>query len=875
MLLCMQLGLVVWTLVRFTQIEHWSPGIRFFGNDLIPADGLANRAVSGHKEGTWFHVTQIRKDGGIRVSQLDAGSPAEQAGLESGDLITSVSGIELRFRPAAWFQTRLQSNPGDSLDLVWLHDDEVNTGSLILKAVDDISYAFEVNQQQIVMSIGAVTWFKQGPILIFPIVLLCFGTWLGFRRPGNHIAFYCALLFLTKAIFFTFDLHPMVAGWPNWILSLSVFITTTASFLEFTLMYLILTVFPVETTIGSWLRRRTWYLLVPLFVWMTLRLIYFVSMTYGWSDESMVQFVVEVVEFVPETVLPILVISTAGSLLIAQHSVARRQQQTRLQFIKVGFVSAFILAPVWTVLQPGTLLNSSYLVPLQDSVTPVFVWLLDGIVHVGLLCALPVAFAYTILANRVFGLSFVIGKSLRYMINNHGVNLILSLGMLIILYETISFWSNGVNASDLLVASGTAGFILILVGGWSVAKDSIIRFVDRYLFRDELENRKRLFRLSRTLQHFQNRNALLGNTGRELLGVLDVSYVAIYLYDKHRESLSVSWYGINEVLEQGFTVDSSFFHGATEKIEKVLKTMSTERPVIEYGDLLTDTQKLKDLGLELIILLRGESGTQGCIALGAKVTEEPFSGEEKEQLLVLAAELELALKNIEMTTSLSLQAQRMKRLSRRLIDIQESERRQLARDLHDDTGQVLTALKINLELTRSELSGINDPACERLHDAISLTDETMDKLRTIAHGLRPPSLDTVGLNSALKELCKNFAHHTRISVDYSGVEVPNISNPIDICLYRILQEGLTNCAKHGQATRVEVKLERKEQAIQLSIIDNGRGFDPHMADSDRDEAGIGLIDMQERLESLKGRMNVYSQRGNGTRLAASIPLETP
>ena len=873
MVLCGQIGMVTWTLIRFTAIEHWSPGIRFYGNELTPAEGLTNRAVSSHKEGTWFHVTQVHKDGGIRVSQLDVGSPAEQAGLVSGDLITSINGIDLNLRPVAWFQTRFQSNPGDIIDLVWLHDDEENSGRLVLEAADDLSYAFEVNQQQITMSIGATTWFNQGPFLLFPIVLLCFGTWMGFRRQGHHIAFYCALLFLTKAITFTPELHPMVAGWPNWILSLSIFITTTASFLEFMFMYLILTVFPVETTIGSWLRGKAWYLLVPLFTWMTLQLIYFISMTYGWSDEIIVRAVVELVDIVPASVLPILFISTAGTLLIAQHSVARRQQQTRLQFIKLGFVSAFILAPLWTILQPVTSLDSSYLFPLQDPVTPLFVWLLDSIVLVGLLCVLPVAFAYTILAHRVFGLSFVMGKSLRYMIDNHGVNLILSLGMLIILYETISFWSNGVNASELLVASSTAGFILILVGGWSVAKDSIIRFVDRYLFRDELENRQRLFRLRRTLQHFQDRNALLGNTGRELLGALEISYAAIFLYDEHRESLSVSWYGTNEVSERRHTADSSFFHGVTERIEEILKTMSPERPVIEYGDLLSYTQKLEGLGFELIILLRDESGTQGCIALGAKVTEEPFAGEEKEQLLVLAAELELALTNIEMATSLSLQAQRMTRLSRRLIDIQESERRQLARDLHDDTGQVLTALKINLELTRNELSGINDPACERLHDAISLTDETMDKLRTIAHGLRPPSLDTVGLNSALEELCKSFAHHTRISVDYNGVEVSNIPNPIDICLYRILQEGLTNCAKHGQATQVGVKLERNEQAIVLSITDNGRGFDPHTTDSDRDEAGIGLLDIQERLESLKGRMRIHSQRGNGTRLVASIPSE--
>ena len=871
MFTCVHIGLVVWTLVRFAQIEHWSPGIRFFGNEMIETKGLTESAVSNLQEGTWFHLVRIREDGGITVTQVDADSPADRAGLRPGDLVVSIDGTDLGTRPEAYFQARLRSNPGDRFHFAWLRDGSIHTGSLTLEATEQVRYAVEVNQEELVLGAGAMTWFQRGPSLIYPIVLLCFGSWIGFRRAGNKTAFQCALLFLATALSVSPAFHPMIAGWPDWILSLSIFVITLAYFLEFMLLFSILTVFPIETEIGSWMRKRARWILIPIFAWIILRIIYLLSLTNGW-DSASIQTIISLVESVPVPALPVLVVIMAACLLLAQRSDARRQQYTRLQFINAGFVSAFILAPVWTIIQPGTFMATWVMVPLQGAFLPLLVWLLDHIVLVGLNCILPLSFAYSVLAHRVFGLRFIVGKSLRRIVSNQGVNLILSLGLLLILYETITFWSTGVEVSDLLITVVTAGFILILVGGWILVKPAVIRFIDRYLFRDELENRQRIFRLRRELTHFQERNALLNCTGRELLAVLDISYLAIYLGDGSRKPISVAWYDVNKKFNSEPKKDGSFFSESVGKIEALLKLMSPERPLVESGDPYVQN-RVSDLGYELIILLRGELHTQGCIAIGAKVSEEPFTDEEKEQLLVLAAELEMVLKNIKTTTSLRMQTQRLKRLSNRLINIQESERSRLARDLHDDTGQALTALKMSLEITRNELSDVPDHTSDRLNDAVALADDTLEKLRAISHSLRPPALDAIGLNSVLERLCKSFTQRTQMPVSYVGMDTTAISNPIDICLYRILQEGLTNCAKHGQVSQVEVSLKRNGEVVQLSIQDNGQGFDLADTLSDQNETGIGLIDMQERLESLNGRMNVYSKPGAGARLVATIPLE--
>ena len=111
-------------------------------------------------------------------------------------------------------------------------------------------------------------------------------------------------------------------------------------------------------------------------------------------------------------------------------------------------------------------------------------------------------------------------------------------------------------------------------------------------------------------------------------------------------------------------------------------------------------------------------------------------------------------------------------------------------------------------------------------------------------------------------------------VTYEGLESKRQSPTIDICLYRILQEGLANCAKHARASHIGVELTHDELGIRLSITDDGQGFDPAATLGNQDAAGIGLIDMQERLDNLGGRLDIHTWPGTGVRLAASIPWES-
>lgn len=220
-------------------------------------------------------------------------------------------------------------------------------------------------------------------------------------------------------------------------------------------------------------------------------------------------------------------------------------------------------------------------------------------------------------------------------------------------------------------------------------------------------------------------------------------------------------------------------------------------------------------------------------------------------------------------------------LTKRIISMQENERLKISHELHDEIGQALTGLMINLVMLRSDLSAENIASEERLEVAIELVQETIDAIRNLAGDLRPPALDTLGLNLALAGLCQEAAGRYQLSIHYSGTETPALNNDACITLYRFLQEGLSNAFHHADASQVEVQLEHNRQTIRLKIADNGKGMD-HLADlmqgstlaPGKAEARFGLLGMKERFELLGGRLEVNSQLGKGTVLIGELPIST-
>ena len=210
----------------------------------------------------------------------------------------------------------------------------------------------------------------------------------------------------------------------------------------------------------------------------------------------------------------------------------------------------------------------------------------------------------------------------------------------------------------------------------------------------------------------------------------------------------------------------------------------------------------------------------------------------------------------------------LRALSRRLVQAEETERRRIARELHDQVGQNLSALNINLDIV---LGSLKDPSLRRrLEDSLKLVDGTLQSIEAVMAELRPPLLDEYGLGAALAWYAEEYARRTgiRVSVDKPSEAVPQLSPEAGVALFRIAQEALTNVAKHAGATVVRIELSLEGEEMKLCIADDGSGFDPAQARRGR----WGMTTMRERAEAAGGRLSIESACGQGTAVRATVPL---
>jgi signal transduction histidine kinase/CheY-like chemotaxis protein len=256
-------------------------------------------------------------------------------------------------------------------------------------------------------------------------------------------------------------------------------------------------------------------------------------------------------------------------------------------------------------------------------------------------------------------------------------------------------------------------------------------------------------------------------------------------------------------------------------------------------------------GEDVIGFLTLDSGTPGA-----------FNASHVGRLQAFADQASVAVHNARLF-------EQLRSLTRQVVSIQEEERRRLSRELHDEAGQALIALKWSLSSIQQNAP---QDLRSRLSDAMNLAEMTMEHIRLLAQNLRPSALDTLGINLALEGYCRDFTRRAHLSIDYTGCDLPDLPDSMSTCLYRFLQEAITNAAKHSRATHIQVKLQREDAVIRLSVQDNGLGFDV-TASMARGKKGIGLIGMQERLRLLDGWLNIESSPGSGSLICACLPWE--
>jgi signal transduction histidine kinase len=209
-------------------------------------------------------------------------------------------------------------------------------------------------------------------------------------------------------------------------------------------------------------------------------------------------------------------------------------------------------------------------------------------------------------------------------------------------------------------------------------------------------------------------------------------------------------------------------------------------------------------------------------------------------------------------------------LLRRLVTAQEDERRRVARELHDSVGQLLTALTLRVKAAR-DAAPLPPATDARLVEVQRVADELGRTVRDLAVRLRPTALDDVGLHAALAQHVAGWADRTGVEVDFeaAAVEIQRLPADIETTIYRIVQESLTNVARHAKASRVSVTISRHGGDVTVAVEDDGVGFDPEAAGT---SGRLGLVGMQERVALVGGTLDVESSPGSGTTVLARFPL---
>ena len=278
-----------------------------------------------------------------------------------------------------------------------------------------------------------------------------------------------------------------------------------------------------------------------------------------------------------------------------------------------------------------------------------------------------------------------------------------------------------------------------------------------------------------------------------------------------------------------------------------------------------------------LVTAKGMSGSIDVVYLAQRPDERegPFLLEERLLIDSLADSVSSFLTRREAEESLRSAHAQLQTLSRQLMQVQERERKQLAHDLHDEIGQAVTAIKMNLQTMQrvADTSAVQ----ETLNDSLMILDKILQRVRDLSLDLRPSLLDDLGLVPAVRWYVERQAQRAGLVAEVEFGNVPqDLESDMAVACFRIVQESITNVLRHAKATTIHVDLRQTDQWLDLCIKDDGIGFSgrERLAQA-ANRPSLGLLGMQERTQALGGTITIESLPGRGTEVRVRIPLRSP
>ena len=357
------------------------------------------------------------------------------------------------------------------------------------------------------------------------------------------------------------------------------------------------------------------------------------------------------------------------------------------------------------------------------------------------------------------------------------------------------------------------------------------------------------------------------------LEIMKVDTGGILLWDEERQMLCYRVYhGLSDGYVQG--VCCRLGEGVAGRVAQtgeaiLLEDISKDARAAHPG--LITTEGLKAFAS---VPLRSKEKVLGVLNIASHDSRQ-FSSDDLQLLSNIAAQVAVAVENAKLHQEIQRQDEARGELLREIFSIQEEERKRIARELHDETSQTLASLVANLEAVAGSLPADATTVKDRLKKLQSLSIGILDGMHRLIYELRPTLLDDLGLVAATRWLAEKNLKSAGVAINFRVVGVERrLSTQLETTIFRVIQEAITNIARHARANKASIALHFTRNAIKVDMKDNGAGFDVEEAISSKQRPrGLGLLGMKERVELFNGSFTIRSHSGGGTEIRIKVPLE--
>ncbi len=381
-----------------------------------------------------------------------------------------------------------------------------------------------------------------------------------------------------------------------------------------------------------------------------------------------------------------------------------------------------------------------------------------------------------------------------------------------------------------------------------------------------------LLRIAARLNRVLALDDLLETLCEESVRALNVPAASVLLYDAEQQHFTLQTHiGLPKAYEREFkTPGRATYHQFIGSNNLIMVPDAATTPDLTNYDLHRQHHVRTIVGVPIAY----EDELLGILTVNTFYEMRTFTDDELALLRGVADQAAQAIINAQLFEQVQAGQQRLEQLSKRLVNAQETERRHLARELHDEIGQALTVLKINIQAIQSA----PDPttAHQHLNSSLELVEQTLQQVRDLSLALRPSLLDDLGLVPALRWFLDHQAQQAGVTAHFTANEIGQELPPeLEIAYYRIAQEAMTNIMRHAQAENVYVTLQKRDGLLQMTIWDDGIGFDvaETLQAVSRGTTSLGLLNMQERAQIIDGHLEITSTPGEGTVLSIVADID--